>query len=118
MGTASRHAATERDTWADRYRLFYHPDFNRRHRIFTDSVFLLGVITEVLWASIKKESRAVTAGRELHPAPKRFLWVLAAKITDFCSLHLFEMLKILKKDIPATACWQRAGTVYSISSIL
>jgi hypothetical protein len=88
--------------WAltDRHRLFYHPDFDRRYRNFTDSVFLMVIL--IMFgnhddesfqpkkrAFIKKESRTFTAGRELHPAPKRFLWVFAAKITYFYSGHPF-----------------------------
>ena len=43
----------------DEHTNFFHPDFDRRYRNSTDSV-------------PKRESRTITAGRELHPALKFF----------------------------------------------
>lgn len=48
--------------------LFSYPDYHRRHRSFTDSTLP------------KERSRAVTAGRELHPALKSYV-VSGANIT-------------------------------------
>ena len=70
-----------------------HPDYHRRYRNFTDSV-LFGRLSGLYCAKLLinntfEESRTITAGRELHPAPS----ISTAKIIKKEN----EELKIEKK---------------------
>lgn len=55
---------------------FYHPDFNCRFLSFTESV------------PSTRESRTITAGRELHPAPKKF----SGKSESFCRNNRYDFI--------------------------